>query len=262
MNYGHPAFAANGTTLFFSSDAPEGQGGHDLYFTQLTGEAQWTDPVNLGPLINTIGQEQYPTVYRDTLYFSSDHLAGLGGLDIFKTYLDNKNQWVSPINLRAPINSGGDDFGYVVDTFALPVDNVIMQGYFTSSRGGASRNDDIYSFSINGLRPESDVVEKPKDELPAEKPIDYQLFLSLKVMEPQFEIKDDPNSKRVGKKALPNGPIIVSDGLSDQRFVTDELGQFLIKLEWNKQYTFTARYRDHLAVTYDLNTADIAKESE
>jgi len=260
VNYGHPAFAANGTTLFFSSDAPEGQGGHDLYFTQWAGESEWTDPVNLGTLINTIGQEQYPTVYRDTLYFSSDHLAGLGGLDIFKTYLDNKNQWVSPINLRAPINSGGDDFGYVVDTFAWPVQNVIMQGYFTSSRGGASRNDDIYSFSINGLRPESDVVEAPKDELPAEKPIDYQLFLSLKVMEPQFEIKDDPNSKRVGKKALPNGPIIVSDGLSEQRFVTDELGQFLIKLEWNKQYTFTARYRDHLAMTYDLNTSDIVKD--
>jgi peptidoglycan-associated lipoprotein len=152
VNYGHPAFAANGTTLFFSSDAPEGQGGHDLYFTQLTGEAEWTDPVNLGTLINTIGQEQYPTVYRDTLYFSSDHLAGLGGLDIFKTYLDTRNQWVSPINLRAPINSGGDDFGFVVDTFALPVDNVIMQGYFTSSRGGASRNDDIYSFTLNGLK--------------------------------------------------------------------------------------------------------------
>jgi peptidoglycan-associated lipoprotein len=79
-------------------------------------------------------------------------------------------------------------------------------------------------------------------------------------MEPQFEIKDDPNSKRVGKKALPNGPIIVSDGLADQRFVTDELGQFLIKLEWNKNYTFTARYRDHLAVTYELNTAEIVKD--
>lgn len=260
VNYGHPAFAANGMTLFFSSDAEEGEGGHDLYFTQLSQGNSWATPINLGPRINTIGEEQYPTIYKDTLFFSSNRLAGLGGLDIFKTYLDANNEWVPPINLRAPVNSGGDDFGFVVDTFAIPEENVIMEGFFTSSRGGSSRHDDIYSFTLKGAIPGSDVADVPKKDSLKEDNIDYQLFLSVKVVEPEFEIKDDPNSKRIGKKVLPNGPIIISDGLSDQRMVTDELGQLLLKLDWNKKYVFTARYRDHLAESFELNTAEVEKD--
>ena len=102
-------------------------------------------------------------------------------------------------------------------------------------------------------------MDVPDNEVPKEKPVDYQIFVSIRVMEPQFEVPDDPNSKRIGKKALPNGPIIITEGLSDQRFVTDELGQFLIKLEWNKQFTFTARYRDHLAASFTLNTAEVER---
>lgn len=260
INYGQPAFTTNGSTLFFSSDDPQGKGGHDIYFSQVDVNGKWSEPVNLGPLINTMGEEEYPTVYKDTLFFSSDHLAGLGGLDIFKTYLDINDQWVPPINLRSPVNSGGDDFGYVIDTFATPKDNVVVQGYFTSSRAGVAHNDDIYAFAVKGEKAGGEIAENPKEETPVEKPVDYQLFLSLRVMEPQFEVKDDPNSKRIGKRPLPNGPVIVSEGLSDQRFVTDELGQFLIKLDWNKQYTFTAKYRDHLAATYTINTAEITKD--
>lgn len=259
INYGQPAFAANGTVLFFSSDAEGGQGGHDLYFSQKDENGNWSEPVNLGNVINTMGNEQYPTVYKDTLFFSSDRLAGLGGLDIFKTYMNATGQWMPPINLRAPINSGADDFGFVIDSFGPAKENVLLQGFFTSSRGGTSRQDDIFSFDVLGTSPKDVVTETPVDTV-KEAPIDYQLFLSLRVMEPEFEIKDDPNSRRVGKKPLPNGPVIVTAELSDQRFVTDELGQLIIKLEWNKQYSFTARYRDHLAVTYDLNTADIEKD--
>jgi len=262
VNYGHPAFAANGTTLFFSSDATEGQGGHDIYFSQAEGENGWTEPINLGTLINTIGNEQYPTVYKDTLYFSSDQLAGLGGLDIFKTYLDSKGNWVPPMNLRPPLNSGSDDFGFVVDTFAPLKQDVLMQGYFTSSRGGISHNDDIYSFILSGLQPGKDTSDQPVSEIPVEKQIDYQLFISLRVVEPEFEVKDDPNSKKTGVRQLPNGPVTVTENQTDRRVVTDELGQVLIKLEWNKEYTFTARYRDHLAATYTVNTNEIAKNEK
>ncbi len=260
INYGHPAFTANGTTLIFSSDDPTGLGGHDLYISQFDEREGWSEPQNLGNAINTSGNEQYPTVFRDTLYFSSDKIAGLGGLDIFKTYLGSDGNWVSPINMRAPINSGADDFGFAVDTFSMREAGAVMQGYFTSSRDGDSGNDDIYSFVIKGKKPGTDIAEVPEDEVIKEDPIDYQLYLVLKVMEPQFEVKEDPNSRRVGRRALPNGPIIVGDGLTDQRFVTDELGQFLIRLEWGKAYTFTAKYRDHLAVTYTINTAEIAKD--
>ena len=262
VNYGHPAFAANGTTLFFSSDAPEGQGGHDIYFTQEDSAEGWTEPVNLGSLINTMGNEQYPTVYKDTLYYSSDQLAGLGGLDIFKTFLDANGKWVPPINLRSPINSGSDDFGFVVDTFEDAKEGVLLQGFFTTSRAGISHNDDIYSFKLKGLQPATDTISQPVVTTPPEKQIDYQIFLSIRVMEPEFEIKDDPNSRRVGKRQLPNGPVILTENFTDRRLVTDELGQLLVKLEWNKTYTFTAKYRDHLAATYTINTAEIERNEK
>ncbi len=260
INYGQPAFAANGTTLFFSSDDPAGTGGHDIYISKFDEKEGWSDPINLGTAINTAGNEQYPTVFMDTLYFSSDRLAGLGGLDIFKTYIGADGNWVSPINLRAPINSGGDDFGFAVDTFSYLEEGTIMQGYFTSSREGDAGGDDIYSFAIKGKRFDSAIAENPEVEVAVEERIDYQLFLILKVTEPTFKIKDDPNSPRIGVRALPNGPIVVADGLTDQRFVTDDLGQFLIRLDWGKEYTFTAKYRDHLSVKYTINTAEIPKD--
>lgn len=262
INYGQPAFAANGSTLFFASDAPEGQGGHDIYFTQLEGENSWSEPVNLGSLINTSGDEQYPTVYLDTLYYSSDQLAGLGGLDIFKTYLNAQGQFVPPVNLRAPVNSGGDDFGFVVDTFAPPAPGVLMEGYFTSSRGGVSRNDDIYAFTLKGAAGFINLADIPEDEIPEKKPVEYQLFLALRVVEPEFEIRDDPNSKRIGQRALPNGPVIMTEGRTDQRFVTNESGYMLLQLDWDKPYIFSAKYRDHLTATYSLNTGDIKKSGE
>lgn len=259
INYGHPAFAANGTTLFFSSNAPEGQGGRDIYYTQADGAGGWSEPVNLGTLINTSGEELYPTVYNDTLFYSSDHLPGLGGLDIFKSYIDHTGQWVAPINLRAPVNSGSDDFSFVVDTFAKKETGVAMKGFFASSRAGSSRNDEIYAFTILKPNPEDVVVKPVEEEKETEPVINYQVFLALRVTEPIYEIANDPNSRVIGKKALPNGPVILADGQTDQRYVTDELGQLLLKLESDKTYIITARYRDHLTSTDTVQTFNLSK---
>lgn len=260
VNYGQPAFAANGTTLIFSSDQEGGQGGQDLYVSQLTTDRQWSDPVNLGSLINSSGEEVYPTVHKDTLYYSSDHFAGLGGLDIFKTWLDRDNNWVPPINMRAPVNSGGDDFGYVIDTFGIPEKDVLLKGYFTSSRAGAARLDDIYSFYVE-RDPDApvDVVVTDTTPEPVDELLNKQLYISIKVVEPLYEIKDDPTSRTKDTRALPNGPVIVTEGTMDRRLVTDELGQLVIRLEWNKEYVFTARYRDHLAASYTINTGTVER---
>lgn len=263
INYGHPAFSANGSTLFFSSDDPAGQGGHDLYFSQPDGQGGWSEPVNLGPMINTSGQEQYPTVYRDTLFYSSDRLAGLGGLDIFKTYLDITHQWVSPINLKAPINSGADDFGYVVDTFAVLHDGEIMKGFFTSSREGSGRSDDIFAFTLVGEKFPDEVAltEEEEEEKPQAK-IDYQVFLAIKVMEPVYEIADDPNSKVIGQRPLPNGPVVISESNTEQKLVSDTQGQLLHKLSEGKSYNIMARYRDHLSAAIDVSTEALIKDPE
>ncbi len=259
-NYGQPAFAANGTTLFFSSDAPGGLGGHDLYYTERDDRGGWAEPVNLGALINSAGEEEYPTVYKDTLYYSSDHFAGLGGLDIFKTYLDQQGKWVPPIHLQAPINSGADDFSFVVDTFSKHDKNIVATGYFTSSRGGAAQLDDIYAYSIHA--DSAAMVNITADTTPREKAINYQLFLVIKVVEPVHEVKDDPNSPVLENKILPNGPVIITEGLTDQRMLTDQFGEILFKLDWNKNYIFTARYRDHLAASVSINPNEVEKNPD
>lgn len=261
INYGHPAFAANGSTIFFSSDAPEGQGGHDIYFSQLI-DGVWSEPVNLGSLVNSMGDELFPTVYKDTLYYSSDHIAGLGGLDIFKTYLDISGQWVSPINLRAPVNSGGDDFGLVVDTFSKSVPGVLLKGYFSSSREGTSRYDDIYSFERIKIHPEDVAAGTDTAEVVIIPGIDYQVYLALKIVEPVYAILDDPNSDKTGTKALPNGPVILEVFGTEQRLVSDNKGQLLVKLDRDRSYTLTARYRDHLTKTDTILTTDLSKNPE
>lgn len=141
-SYCHPALSANGKVLVFSSDMPGGEGGMDLYMTRKIGQRAWSKPENLGPEINTAGNEVFPWIDSEgTLYFSSNMHLGLGGLDIFKAdFVDGK--WKYPSNLGAPFNSLKDDFGYVSKTDG-------EGGFFTSNRGES--HDDIFVFE--GIQP-------------------------------------------------------------------------------------------------------------
>lgn len=130
-----PFISPDGKRLYFASDNPGGHGGSDLYYCQWKGDF-WDDPVNLGPEINTSGNESYPYVNSEgALFFSSDGLQGLGGKDIFYTR-QSGDKWMQPVPLDAPINSKYDDF-------ALIADSVMNGGYFSSNRGGTN---DIYKF--------------------------------------------------------------------------------------------------------------------
>ena len=126
---GHPAISKDRTTIYFASDMPGGYGGSDLYRTEFKNGA-WQQSINAGPVINTAGNELFPSLDGDDmLYFASDGLGGLGGLDIFKADPNGRNQ---PDNLGFPINSPGDDFSITwapSNTF----------GYFSSSRNGVDR---------------------------------------------------------------------------------------------------------------------------
>ena len=139
---GHAALSPDGRTLYFASDMPGGHGGTDIWYSELESGGTWGRPVNAGPSVNTAGDELFPSVGPDgTLYYSSDGLAGMGGLDIFRAE-GSRGEWSRPENLRHPVNSPGDDFAFVVSG----QDGSGMRGYLSSNRRGGAGGDDIYSF--------------------------------------------------------------------------------------------------------------------
>ncbi len=136
----HPALSPDGQTLYFVSDKPGGFGGKDIWMANREG-GSFSKPVNMGDKINTPGDEVFPTVDGEgNLYFSTDYRMGMGGLDIFKAFKDEKGEWHVQ-NMQSPINSNGDDFGMSF------IQGEEVRGMFTSNRKG-SRSDDIYSFFL------------------------------------------------------------------------------------------------------------------
>jgi len=146
----HPAISPDGLTLYFVSDMAgsmkneKGKNSKDIWkVTRATSDAEWDKPVNLGEPINTAGDEEFPYVHKDgTLYFSSNGLIGMGGLDIFKAKPTTGGGW-DVQNMKYPINSSSDDFGicFEVDKEA---------GFLSSSRKG--KGDDIYEFILPPLK--------------------------------------------------------------------------------------------------------------
>jgi len=114
-----PTVSSDGNSIIFVSDRPGGFGKLDLYITTKDPVTkQWTAPKNLGPKINTKGNEKTPFLHSDseTLYFSSDGIYGYGGFDIYFTRKDDKGDWKTPENLGYPINGKEDDAGFFVST--------------------------------------------------------------------------------------------------------------------------------------------------
>lgn len=145
ISIGHPCASDDGKTLVFVSDAPGGFGGKDLYITSFDKKAnKWSDPKNLGPEINTAANELFPTFGKDgSLYYATDGLPGLGGLDLFKaTKVGTEMKWENPKNLGFPINSENNDYGL----YELSE----RKGYFTSERKDPDGrfNPDIYSYEL------------------------------------------------------------------------------------------------------------------
>jgi peptidoglycan-associated lipoprotein len=147
----HPALSKDQLTLYFVSDmegstmTTEGKNSKDIWMvTRADAHAKWGKPVNLGPPINTPGDEVFPFAHADgSLYFSSDGHIGMGGLDIFRAHKNESGQWQVE-NMKYPINSAADDFGIIFESDQ-------ESGYFSSSRKGKF-SDDIYSFVLPPLK--------------------------------------------------------------------------------------------------------------
>lgn len=142
ISVAHPAVSADGQTLYFVSDAPGGQGGKDIWKGKLEG-AELKFIENLGPAINTPGDELFPVMRGDTaLYFSSNGLPGLGGLDLFRAVMKD-SVWVVT-NMGVPLNSNYDDFGMVFE-------GKREAGYFSSNRGERRGHDAVYRFELPAM---------------------------------------------------------------------------------------------------------------
>jgi hypothetical protein len=149
-NVGQPSVSSDGKYLFFTSDMPGGQGGTDIYYCKWV-NGDWSEPVNLGPKVNSYGKEGFSFMHPSgRLYFSSDRSGGMGRLDIYYTSLTN-GKWDDPVHLPEPLNSTSDDFAFVAQ------DN-LQKGYFTSNR---KNSDDIYEFTSLIIRKAScDTLEE------------------------------------------------------------------------------------------------------
>ena len=133
-----PCLSPDGKRIYFASDKPGGYGGSDLYYSQWKND-RWEDPINLGPVINTKGNESYPYINPSgELFFSSDGHPGHGGKDIYFSYFSD-TAWINPVCLDQPINSRFDDFGLVTDA-------QMNEGYFSTNR---YKSIDIYHFKTN-----------------------------------------------------------------------------------------------------------------
>ena len=137
-SFAHPAVSPDGEWLYFVSDMPGGMGGLDIWRCQLLSGSETGGVENLGALINTAGDEMFPTFRPNgDLYFSSDGHPGLGGLDIFIAKPKTVGWTIEHPGF--PLNSQGDDFG-------MTFEGLLNQGYFSSSRGDNRGLDHIYSF--------------------------------------------------------------------------------------------------------------------
>ena len=137
---GHPSVSKDGSILYFASDMPGGYGKSDIYFSVFS-NGQWSKPFNVGPKINTEGNEFFPFISGDgVLYFSSDGHGGLGALDIYFS-VPEQGVFNSIENMGYPVNSSKDDFGFALDSTG-------MKGYVSSNRLGGKGNDDLYFLKI------------------------------------------------------------------------------------------------------------------
>ena len=251
INYRQPTFNKDGSALFFSANLDEATSDYDLYMSQFVDE-NWEQPTTLGGRINTPGREAFPQLFEDTLYFSSNY-GGMGGLDIYKSYILPNGQWAPPLNLMAPINSGADDFAFVVDPFFTATDSILEQGYFSSNRKGGMGADDIYEYS------KQKYYEKREEP---EEAFEYEIVLDLRVFQRKYENEKDPNSKVLMRVPLSEAKITVrEDGVGFEETRSNQYGMLSLNLNPNKEYEFFVSHDGFFNNDLVFSTRDLVIDS-
>ncbi|WP_088340512.1 OmpA family protein [Robiginitalea sediminis] len=140
----YPFFDDATERLYFAADFDQGYGGTDLYYVATNEGRIMSSPVNLGPRINTPGNEIAPFLMDGSLFFASDVFYGLGGMDVYKAEEQEDGVYSIPVNLGPELNTPHDEFGFIIRPGGAG-----YQGYFTSNRPGGTGSDDLYGFAVN-----------------------------------------------------------------------------------------------------------------
>ncbi len=251
----HPTLSRDGQYLYFASDRPGGQGGMDLYYVKKMGD-KWSDPVNLGPEINSKEQEVFPYLHPSgKLFFSSNRAGTIGGLDIYAVdFTPEKKGKVE--RLPAPINSGRDDLGLILSASG-------EVGFMSSDRPGGKGKDDVYRLEIpgglKGLFPPKEfekmvrVINKETSEV-----LENAKVLMIEIADGKsiFEM-NEVFEVNIYKNKFQEHLLRyrVRDELfdTDQTMTTDKDGQTKVKLNVTKKYIFAASKegfkKGHIAYT-------------
>ncbi len=229
---GHPALSKDGKILFFVSDMKGGFGGTDLYMCRRE-DVTWSQPMNLGPVINTFGNEMFPFLAENgDFYFASDGHPGFGGLDIYFTRTLVDSTWLRPQNLGQPVNSSYDDF-------SLCISRNNLNGLFSSNRPGGLGSDDLYLFRRIG-------------EVPAPVSLISKSFLS-------GYVKDKTNLKPIS-----GATVFVLDVLKDQALIlkTDSSGYYRLPVIPGRPYRVKAMHSGYIADCYPFTPDTLNKIAE
>jgi len=221
-----PYLSKDGKTLYFASNRSKGFGGTDIYKANVNRRGRWINIQNLGPEINTPGNELFPSVTEDgRLYFSSDNHEGFGGLDIFVA--SRKGGEITITNPGKPLNSRGDDFG--VNPYNP------TRGFFTSNRDGGKGDDDIYTFVNND---------------PNLKIVNYVLKGTTLT-----QSNNDKDLVILGNSSV---KLLDNEGTVIEETFTDDNGQFEFKVFTDEDYILIGEKENYFSTRGDFST--IGKE--
>lgn len=260
----HPSLANDDRRLYFSSNRPGGYGGMDIYVSENI-DGEWTAPVNLGPTINSSGNELFPYIADDEkLYYASDGHQGLGGLDVFvgqKKQVTDENTWDIRENLGTPFNSPKDDFGFYISKEK-------DKGFLTSNRDGGKGGDDIYEWEMGT----GEVLELEEDEF-----------------DRRICVFDESNDNRIEGVSVSIQPIGTNNNNSDATltlkplnnnkneyvlgivgvnenggtaFVTDKRGQFRFRANPGQNYRFVVEKQGYMLQRSTVSTAELMEGTE
>jgi outer membrane protein OmpA-like peptidoglycan-associated protein len=209
-----PSLSPDKRALYFVSTREGGYGGSDLYVSYRLPNGKWGEPENMGPQINSAGDEKAPFIHADnqTLYYTSDGLPGYGSSDLFVVRKDISGKWGKPENLGYPINT-------IENEGSLSVSGDGLTAYYASDRSDSRGGLDLYKFDLRpDIRPNRTLYVKGKV-------IDKK---TNKPLPSTVELIDNSNNNALMKVS------------------TDEVGEYFITLPTGKDYTFMVNRKGYL----------------